>query len=228
MKPFWWYVGVLSLATGAFFGAPANTWQHDLWQVAIGWAAATIIIVSIRNRHPSGTAAWYLFAAGVFLNASGILVAAIRSRVIGDTSTAMADIFWLGLYPCLVTGMVLLIGRMTTGRGKTPLVDTAIITTGLALLSWVCIIRPLASNQTLTLLARMNLIAYPIGDVIVLALMVRLLLGGGRHNPAFRLLFGSLLCFLGADIVWSVVNQLTPRPDLIVQRLLELLSLMAC
>ena len=105
--------------------------------------------------------------------------------------------------------------------------DTTTITTGLALLSWVCVIRPLASDPTLSLLGRMELIAYPIGDVIVLALMVRLLLGGGKRNPAFALLLGSLLCFLGADIGWAIVNQLTLFPDLILQRLLEMISLIA-
>ncbi|MDQ2856243.1 MAG: response regulator, partial [Acidobacteriota bacterium] len=230
MKPFWRYLGVMAVAAGAFFFVPANTWQHDLWQVALGWAAAAAVIVSVRCRRPSGTAEWYLFAGGVFLNASGILVAWILPRVFGVSTTrspTLADIFWLGLYPCLITGMALLIRRMTTRRDKTPLVDTSTITTGLALLSWVCVIRPLASDPTLSLLARMDVIAYPIGDVIVLALMVRLLLGGGKRNPAFRLLLGSLLCFLGADIGWAIVNQLTLFPDLIVQRLLEMISLIA-
>ena len=105
--------------------------------------------------------------------------------------------------------------------------DTTTITTGLALVSWVFVIRPLASDPTLSVLARMDLIAYPIGDVIVLALMVRLLLDGAKRNPAFILLFGSLLCFLGADIGWAIVNQLTLSPDLLLQRLLEMISLMA-
>ena len=75
MKPFWFYLGVLAVAAGAFSFVPANTWQHDLWQVAVGWAAAATVIVSVRCRRATGTAAWYLFAGGVFLNASGILVA---------------------------------------------------------------------------------------------------------------------------------------------------------
>ena len=230
MKAFWCYLGVLGVAAGAFFFVPANTWQHDLLQVALGWTAAASVVVSVRRRRLIGAAAWYLFAGGVFLNASGILVAWIGTRMYGEGalgSPALPDIFWLGLYPCLITGMGLLVRRMTTRRDRTPLVDTTTITTGLALVSWVFVIRPLASDPTLSVLARMDLIAYPIGDVIVLALMVRLLLGGAKRNPAFVLLFASFLCFLGADIGWAIVNQLTLHPDLLLQRLLEMISLMA-
>lgn len=230
MKAFWCYLGVLGAAAGAFFFVPASTWQHDLLQVALGWTAAASVVVSVRRRRPTGAAAWYLFAGGVFLNASGILVAWIGTRLYGEGalgSPALPDFFWLGLYPCLITGMGLLVRRMTTRRDRTPLVDTTTITTGLALVSWVFVIRPLASDPTLSVLARMDLIAYPIGDVIVLALMLRLLLGGAKRNPAFVLLFASFLCFLGADIGWAIVNQLTLHPDLLLQRLLEMISLMA-
>ena len=230
MKAFWCYLGVLGVAAGAFFFIPADTWQHDLLQVAVGWTAAATVVVSMRYRRPTGAATWYLFAGGVFLNASGILVAWIVKRVSGEGalgSPALPDVFWLSLYPCLITGMGLLVRRMSARRDGTPLVDTATITTGLALVSWVCVIRPLASDPTLSVLARMDVIAYPIGDVIVLALMVRLLLAGAKRTPAFVLVFGSLLCFLGADSGWAIVNQLTASPDLFIQRLLEMISLLA-
>jgi hypothetical protein len=230
MKAFWCYLGILTVAAGAFFFVPANTWQHDLLQVALGWTVAATVVISVRRRRPAGAAAWYLFAIGVFLNASGILVAGILMRVYATAvagSPTVADIFWLALYPCLITGMALLIRRMTTRHDWTTLVDTATITTGLALLSWVCVIRPLAADPTLSLLGRMELMSYPIGDVIVLGLMVRLLLGGGKRNPAFALLLGSLFCFLGADVGWAIINQTTLFPDLLVQRLLEMISLMA-
>ena len=43
---------------------------------------------------------WYLFAGGVFLNASGILVEAYLSRnVVDPPYPSLADVFWLALYP---------------------------------------------------------------------------------------------------------------------------------
>ena len=227
-RRFWWFVGVMGAAVGAFYFAPADTWTHDLWQVVLGWAAAATVVTAIRGRRPTPAAVWYLLAAGVFLNATGILVATVLNRVFGTSAApTVADLFWLGLYPCMIGGMALLIRAMSTRGDPTPLVDTTIITTALALLSWVHLIRPHASDQNITLLARIVSIAYPIGDVIVLALMVRLLLGGAQRNLSFRLIVGSLLCFLTADIGWAIVTQITVTPDLTVQRLLEMATIIA-
>ena len=168
----------------------------------------------------AGAAAWYLFAAGVFLNATGILVAAILGRTVGPealTTPAVADSFWIALYPWLAAGIVLLIRRVWTSHDKTTLVDTVIITTALALLSWVFVIRPRASDPTVTLLARMVIVAYPIGDIVLLALIVRLILAG-RGNHSLRLLVAALCCFLGADIGWAIFNHVTLTPELLVQR----------
>jgi signal transduction histidine kinase/DNA-binding response OmpR family regulator len=217
----------MGAAVGAFFFAPPDTWTHDLWQVGLGWTAAAIVVMATRDRRPTPTAAWYLFAAGVFLNATGILVASILARVFGiSTAPTLADILWLGLYPCLIAGMVLLIRTMSTRADVAPLVDTAIITTGLALLSWVHIIRPLASDPTLSLSARIVVIAYPICDVVVLALMVRLLLGGALRSLSFWLIVTSVLCFLAADLGWAIANQLTLTLDLTIQRLLETVTVL--
>jgi hypothetical protein len=73
-RRFWWFVGLMGAAVGAFYFAPVDTWIHDLWQVVLGWAAATTVVVAIRGRRPTPAAAWYLLAAGVFFNATGTLV----------------------------------------------------------------------------------------------------------------------------------------------------------
>ncbi len=212
-----------------FFLLPGEAWIHDLWQVGFGWTAAAAIVASMRQRRPASAAAWYLFAAGVFLNATGILLVAVLGRAIGPqatTSPAIPDFFWIALYPCLAAGIVLLIRRVLTGRDRTTLVDTVIISTALALLAWVYAIRPLASDPTVTLLARMVVVAYPVGDTVLLAMVVRLLLAGGR-STSLRLLVAALCCFLAADLGWAIDTQLTVTPDLRLQRILETITLAA-
>ncbi len=228
--PYRAYAVAVGIAACVFALLPANSWIHDLWQVGCGWAAAATVVASMRSRRPASAPAWYLIATGVFLNATGILIVAVLSRTVGAsalTTPAVSDIFWLLLYPCLAAAIALLIRRMRTTEDKTILVDTVIITTALALLSWVYVIRPLASDPAVTVLARMVVVAYPIGDVILLAMLVRLLLGGGRRNQSLRLLMGALLCFLGADLGWAIVGQLTLTPDLLLQRSLETITIAA-
>ena len=55
-------------------------------------------------------------------------------------------------------------------------------------------------------------VAYPVGDIVLLAMTVRLLLDGATRNVSFRLLCAALLCFLGGDSAWAVINQMQWEP----------------
>ena len=89
------------------------------------------------------------------------------------------------------------------------------------------VIHPATSDPTLTLLGRAVVGAYPIGDLVVLAMLVRLILGGGRDNTSFRLMIGSLLLFLGGDVGWVLVNQLAISPGRLLGNILDAVFLAA-
>lgn len=216
------------LAILAFYFVPNDSLAHSVWQVTVGWSAAIFAIVAMRRLRPEGAATWYLCAIGVFLNTTGILVATLLERVFhvsGDPT--LADAFYLGIFPTTGVGLALLIRRRKSEHSWATAVDTTIIVTGLALLSWVFLIGPNAGDVRRTLAARAVVSAYPVGDLVILAMMVRLALGGGGRNPALLLTFGALFCFLGADIGWAVIHQLGLSPGRTLQWALESSSLMA-
>jgi HPt (histidine-containing phosphotransfer) domain-containing protein len=222
------YCAFQALAVAIYIFVPGGDgWLHIVWQLAIGWSATGCALAGIRKHRPPGAAAWYLFAGGVFLNSSGILVAAIDARFFGHNESPMVgDAFWLSLYPALVVGLGMLIRRRTVGRDWTMLVDTITISTGLGLLSWVFMIRPQAMDPNLHMVARAIVGAYPVSDLVVLALMVRLLLGGSLRSLSFRLMVGALVGFLGTDIGWAVFSHLGLVPPPALQRTFELGSLL--
>jgi diguanylate cyclase len=69
--------------------------------------------------------------------------------------------------------------------------------------------------------------AYPLADLIVIALMVRLMFGGGARNPAFLFMLASLGGFLIADVGWSVVIRASSPPTPAQQHFLEMASMSA-
>jgi signal transduction histidine kinase/CheY-like chemotaxis protein len=204
------YAAVQALPVAGLWIFPVFSWPGTLCEVAAGWLAALFALAGTRRHRPAALTAWYLFAAAVFLNASGLLV--LRAFVTGFTSygPSVADLLFLSMFPCLIGGLALLIRRGHHGEARTALLDTASITTGLALLSWVFIIRPQAADATLPVWTRVALTAYPVGDLVVLALMVRLVLGGGSRNTAVRLMLGAIVCFLAADVGWVVISSIAP------------------
>ena len=123
---------------------------------------------------------------------------------------SIADAFYLVFYPVLAAGLLLLVGGRAPGRDAASLIDATIITTGVGMLSWVFLIGPYVRLPDLSVLERLVSIAYPLGDVLLLAVAVavRLWRTGGNGAIASRLLAFGLLALLAVDTVYglSVLN----------------------
>jgi diguanylate cyclase len=197
-----------ALLIGAFWFLPTGSWVATVWQVGIGWLATGFVLgQALAARERPGV--WYLFALGLFLNASGILVEQVLERLsLGGTSPSLADGFWSGLYPCLIAGLAILVYRRSADDDAGWIVaSTAIstvITIGMGLVAWELVIVPQAVLQDVTVVRLLVVTAYPMGDLVLIALALRLVFSVGLANPAFGLLFASILCFLGADMGWVV------------------------
>jgi diguanylate cyclase (GGDEF)-like protein len=201
------YLAVAVAAIAGFSFVRAETWPHIAVAVGTGYLAVAAIVLGLRRHRPAGRLAWWVFAGGLFLNVSGQVVEAVAGRVLHiETFPSVADVCYLGLYPLVLTGLVVLVRLRSQRRDWAAVVDAAIITTGLGLLSWVFLIRPAAHDPTLGTLGHLVSVAYPVGDILLLAMMLRLLLGGGGRSVAFGLMAGSLGCFLAGDTLWAVIN----------------------
>lgn len=216
----------MTVVIGAFFLCPDSGLLPVVWQVAVGWSAAAAVVVGVRLHRPPAALAWYLFAAGVFLNSSGIGVEAYLTR---DGRILMppsvVDFLYLSLYPAVVAGLILLILRRKSRREWASLVDAMTISTGLGLLVWVFVVRPSLGAPLLSPLGQLVVVAYPIGDIVVLAMIVRLLIGSGGRGFAYRVLAGTVLMFLAGDMSWAAINQLGLEPGPHTGRLLSMVFL---
>jgi diguanylate cyclase (GGDEF)-like protein/PAS domain S-box-containing protein len=110
------------------------------------------------------------------------------------------------MYPLVAAGMLGFI-RSRTGRSdRASLIDAATLTIGLALLSWILLIVPYVRDTELTLSERLVSVAYPLGDVLILAVFARLLTGGVQRNWAVALLGLGTTGVLVADVVYGLIQ----------------------
>ena len=203
------YLVVMGVAIGAFVFAPDDGYLRMSWQVAVGVLAAVCAVVGARRHQVAGSAAWVLFAVGILLNAGGTIVEDIVYRLDPNASyPTVADAFWLALYPCLVAGMVIVHRHRTRSKDWSTTLDTATITTGIGLLCWVYVIRPATHDEWLSMVGHVVVAAYPIGDIVVLAMLTRLVLGGAGRLPSLRLLIAAVVTLLVGDMLWNVWSEL--------------------
>src|SRR5262245_33137173 len=123
---------------------PEDSWWTVGARVLAGWASALAVVLGMRRHRPAGATAYYLFGVGVFMNVGGNLVEKLQNTQLDPAAfgPTLADACWLAVYPALIAGMALLVRRRARSANRSALIDTAIITVGLGLLSWVFLIRP--------------------------------------------------------------------------------------
>ena len=200
-----WFAAWMALLTVAFYLWPG---QHMLWWGAIGLSSVCGVLVGVLVHRPRRRWPWLLLAAGLFAFGAGDFLYNLLTDVFGMTNPfpSVSDVLYLAMYP-LVAGGLLGFIRSRTGRNdRDSLLDAATLTIGLALLSWIFLIDPYVRSTELTLVQKLVSIAYPLGDVLTLAVFARLITGGGRRSLSTMILGGGTAGLLVADVVYGLIQ----------------------
>jgi len=176
---------------------------------ALGLTTWAAVIVGIRRNRPAYALPWWLFAAGLFLFWAGdVYTYSVPKYVLHHDVPfpSVGDAVYIAVYVTQMLGLMLLVHRRSPRRDRNTLIDAAILTLGLSLLSWMLLIAPYLHDGSLGLLPKLVSVAYPLGDIILLAAAIRLVLDGGRRRPSFYLLSGGIVALLVTDFVYGVMT----------------------
>jgi diguanylate cyclase (GGDEF)-like protein len=201
-------VGVLAIA--GFLLLPSAGMSEDgqtFYYAGISAATTIAVLVGARRIPRARRLPWLLLAAGQFSYTLGDIAYYLAHGVFGsDAFPAPADLFYLLQYPLVCWALILLVRRRTPSWNAATMLDAAILAIGLGMLWWVYLIGPLASgvDGSESLASTVVSIAYPVMDLIVLVVAIRLAVGSGASSTAFRLLLASLVAMLVADLVYGL------------------------
>ena len=98
-----------------------------------------------------------------------------------------------------IGGYALLIQARSPGRDRASLIDATVISTGVGMLAWVFLASPYSADASLPLVERVLSMLYVVLDVLVLALVIRLAIGGGDRSRAYLLMTTGWLVLVAAD-----------------------------
>jgi diguanylate cyclase (GGDEF)-like protein/PAS domain S-box-containing protein len=174
----------------------------------LGLAPVVAIVVGLRRYRPASPGPWWCFAAGLFLFWLGDLYTYSYELLLGREVPfpSLGDAAYILVYPALMAGLFLLVRRRNPESDRAGVIDSLIITLGLALVSWVLLIAPYLHDDEMSLLAKLVSIAYPLGDILLLAAAIRLSVDAGKREPAFFLLVSSIVALLLTDFVYGLVT----------------------
>ncbi len=182
--------------------APDGGWAAAVFVVTA--ASSVVAIVAGTRRHrPATPAAWWLTALGLGCWAVGDLVWNVLDAAGPVPLPSWADPAYLAAYPALALGLWQLVRarRLHTDAGR--VLDAAVATLAVSLLCWTVLAEPLATSDQ-PWAARLVGVAYPVGDLLLLAVLALLVSTSGSRTPAFRLVVAAVLLLVTADTVYAL------------------------
>jgi diguanylate cyclase (GGDEF)-like protein len=119
---------------------------------------------------------------------------------------SFADASYLMKYAACALGLAWLVRGRRQGRDRAAFLDAAIITVGFAVIASVFLVIPAAWNGGETLLSQLVAGAYPVADVLILGMLIRLFTTRSSHSVAFVSLVAACAVLLADDVMYTVAT----------------------
>lgn len=194
-------------------GDNALLWFDDsLLFVTASAAAIAALLASLRYEGTKSGRAWGLIFIGMALMALGEGAWGFQELILGQevTSPAAADIGYLGFYPPIFLGLLLMPQAPVTGlRRYKLLLDIALPLGAAIVISGHYVIADLVSGGGLSSAGDTIGIAYPILDLTIVFAAILVVVRGGRNltNASLGLLAVGFLCIAISDSLFTYLTQ---------------------
>jgi diguanylate cyclase (GGDEF)-like protein/PAS domain S-box-containing protein len=181
--------------------------RTEAWGL-IGLSGVLAIGAGVVINRPARKAPWLLLVVANLSFAIGQVSFLVLTEILKTTVPfpSFADGFYLAQYPLTAVGLLIFIWWRTPDRDRRSLIDALTLTVGLALLSWIYLILPYVHNPGLSWLQKSVAIGYPLGDVLLLAMIARLIVPGTTRSRSVQFLILGIVGMLASDSSFGAIQ----------------------
>jgi diguanylate cyclase len=196
---------VLSFVASTIFRAHGTSIPFfDVWVENIGYGCCALLCASRAIARRPGRWGWAALAVGLTCFTTGsVLFVAVVQNMNPIPSPSIADFSFLADYPLAFLGISLLVRETVPNISKTIWVDALIAALGVAALEAALVIGPISEGIHGNVATVATNIAYPIGDVVLVSMVVGVFaVRGWRPGRLWWMLGAGLVLFAGADSIY--------------------------
>ncbi len=199
---------LLSVAVAAiYFLVETTSLSKLVLYNGIGLCAVIATLYGIRKNQPENRKAWYLIAGamGTFLTADIVYYVL---ELIHDEPPypSVADAFYLAMYPIMCLGLLSLLRSVSPGRDFAGLIDAALVAVATFAVLGILVMDTYVTDDSVTFMERIISIAYPVMDVLLVAVAARLMAAVHLKQPTFVLMTAGLIGLALADTIYGIMN----------------------
>ncbi|HUG48123.1 MAG TPA: EAL domain-containing protein [Candidatus Limnocylindria bacterium] len=183
--------------------------------LAVSLLTVVALLVGMRVMKPAWRTPWYLLLLGQLAFLAGDLGwYALEFAGQAPEGVSFGDVFYLVGYPAIALGVLLFIRARQPRYTLTAALDAVVVGVAASAVLWLLVGEAIIHDESLPWLDRAVLLAYPLGDVMLLSAAAYLLLSGRQRIPAFALLTASLASLLVADVLYALNSAAEDVPAL--------------
>jgi diguanylate cyclase (GGDEF)-like protein/PAS domain S-box-containing protein len=196
---------------GGFGGEQVTRTVSNVGTVLITVAAGMACLARAVHSRGRMRAAWTGIGLGTLSYALGDTVWTWIETIQGRQvpSPGLPDVFFLCMVPLTAAGLLLVpVARQSLANRIRSIVDGLMIACSLLLISWIAVIGPLIAEGADTTLGLYVVLAYPVGDIVLVTIvlyMLALLRRGGHGAGPLVLIGAAMLVIATADSVYAFV-----------------------
>jgi diguanylate cyclase (GGDEF)-like protein/PAS domain S-box-containing protein len=182
--------------------------------VVIDVSSVVGIVAGVARNFPAHRAPWLLLAAANLTGTLGELAAHLQLSASHPPLPfpSAADAVYLVKYPLYVAALALFARSRSAEQSRRSVIDASVVAIGLALLCLLFFVMPTAMNPGLPWLQRVVSAAYPVGDLLILVTLTRLLTPGSWRGAALGLLTFGTVAGIASDVAYDLVqNSADPK-----------------
>lgn len=201
----WWILLCVGLAPAFIYVVvPYAAFAGALYAIATVLAGLGVGLAVRGPVRPFCPSAWLLVAAALSLAGIGHAIWYWLDLHGLEPFPSIADAFYLVVYPLFVAALIVL-GRYS-GHDEGAFSDALIVGVSAGVIGWAFLIEPFVSDPDLTLLQLVISAAYPVADIILLPMILRLMFINQARNRSYLFLLLGMLSYLAADILYAHGN----------------------
>ena len=194
------------MLVAGYFLLPTTELQDFAYQVP-EMLAVVAVLAGVAIHRPHHHWPWLLLAAGLTLTAVGDWTWIALERVYGiEPFPSVADAFYLGGMGLIAAAVLWMVrGRIPDGD-RAGVLDALIVAVGVGLVSWTFLMAPIVEDPSAAVGEIAVALAYPMIDILLLGVLVRVVLAPGKREVSLTLIIGALAAYLAADFPYAAMS----------------------
>lgn len=166
-------------------------------------AVVVFLVAAIRMPARARFVWWALWACLALTFLADVVYDVLLYHVGVSPFPSWADALYVASYVPQIAALLVLVKQRQRVWDRQAWIDSAVITVASVSVAATFVLLPMLSQSTPSDTGTYLALAYPLLDLVVLAILIRLTVGGGRPMTPLLLLTASVAATLSADLVYN-------------------------